>query len=43
VRHGNRLPTLRMKRTARRLDTRITVVVKLASGTTRTMTRTLKL
>jgi hypothetical protein len=40
---GKRLPTLRMKRTARRHDTRITVVVRLASGKTRTMTRTLRL
>jgi hypothetical protein len=43
VRSGNRLPVLRMKRTARRTDTRITVVVKLANGKTRTMARTLKL
>jgi hypothetical protein len=40
---AKRLPILRMKRTAKRHDTRITVVVKLASGKTRTMTRTLKL
>jgi hypothetical protein len=40
---GNRLPILRTKRTAKRANTRITVVVKLANGKTRTMSRTLKL
>ncbi len=43
VRHGNQVPILRLKRTARRSDTRITIVVTLANGKTRTMTRTLKL
>jgi hypothetical protein len=43
VRNGNQVPILRMKRTGRRYDTRITIVVTLASGKTRTMARTLKL
>jgi hypothetical protein len=43
VRNGNQVPILRLKRTARRYDTRITIVVTLANGKTRTMARTLKL
>jgi hypothetical protein len=43
VRHGNRVPILRMKRTTRRADTRITITVKLANGKARVLKRTMKL
>jgi hypothetical protein len=43
VRHGNRVPILRMKRTTRRVSTRITITVKLANGKARVLKRTMKL
>jgi hypothetical protein len=43
VRHGNRVPILRIKRTTRRVDTRITITVKLANGKARVLKRTMKL
>jgi hypothetical protein len=43
VRHGNRVPILRMKRTTRRVNTAITITVKLANGKARVLKRTMKL
>ncbi|MDT7713532.1 MAG: hypothetical protein QOG46_2356, partial [Pseudonocardiales bacterium] len=43
VRHGNAVPVLRLRRTGRRQDTRITITVRRANGTVRSMTRTLRL
>jgi hypothetical protein len=43
VRHGNQVPVLALRRTARRQDTRITITVRRANGKLRSMTRTLKL
>jgi hypothetical protein len=43
VKHGNRVPILRMKRTTRRLNTSITITVKLANGKARVLKRTMKL
>jgi hypothetical protein len=40
---GNRIPTVRIKSTARRQNHRIIITVKLANGKVRSMTRSLKL
>jgi hypothetical protein len=43
VRRGNQVPVLRLRRTARRQDTRITITVRRANGKLRSMTRTLRI
>jgi hypothetical protein len=43
VRSGNRVPVLRLKRTPRRINTTVTITVKLANGKARVLKRTMKL